>query len=102
MLSPMEIAVFAGVAVILFGADKLPKLARGLGQAKKEFYVGQAEADVAAERAREEARERTAAASSVSPTPSPETTLAPPPPVVPASTLGGTPHVPHDSSTPNL
>jgi len=54
----MEIAAVVGVAILLFGADKLPKLARSAGQAKKEFQVGQAEADVAAERAREEARKR--------------------------------------------
>jgi len=56
--SPMEIALVVGAAVLLFGADKLPKLARSLGNAKKEFVVGQAEADVAAERAREEARKQ--------------------------------------------
>ncbi len=56
MFSPMEIAAVVGVAILVFGADKLPKLARSAGQAKKEFMVGQAEADVAAERAREEAR----------------------------------------------
>jgi sec-independent protein translocase protein TatA len=52
----MEIAILVGAAVLLFGADRVPKLARGIGQAKKEFMVGQAEADVAAERARAEAR----------------------------------------------
>jgi sec-independent protein translocase protein TatA len=52
----MEIALLVGAAVLLFGADRVPKLARGIGQAKKEFMVGQAEADVAAERARAEAR----------------------------------------------
>jgi sec-independent protein translocase protein TatA len=56
MFSPMEIAAVVGVAILLFGADKLPKLAKSAGQAKKEFMIGQAEADVAAERAREEAR----------------------------------------------
>ncbi|MBV9439983.1 MAG: twin-arginine translocase TatA/TatE family subunit [Candidatus Eremiobacteraeota bacterium] len=61
MFSPMEIAAVVGVAILLFGADKLPKLARSAGQAKKEFMVGQADADVAAERAREEARARAAA-----------------------------------------
>jgi len=55
---PMEIAAIAGIAILLFGADKLPKLARSAGQAKKEFMVGQAEADIAAEKAREEARKR--------------------------------------------
>jgi len=56
MFSPIEIAAVVGVAILVFGADKLPKLARSAGQAKKEFLVGQAEADIAAERARDEAR----------------------------------------------
>lgn len=56
--NPMEIALIVGAAILLFGADKLPKLARSAGQAKKEFMVGQAEADVAAEKVREEARRR--------------------------------------------
>ena len=56
MFSPIEIAAVVGVAILIFGAEKLPKLARSAGQAKKEFMVDQAEADVAAERAREEAR----------------------------------------------
>ncbi|MGP6157121.1 MAG: twin-arginine translocase TatA/TatE family subunit, partial [Vulcanimicrobiaceae bacterium] len=60
--NPMEIAILVGAAVLLFGADKVPKLARGLGQAKKEFMVGQAEADVAAERARADARTQAEAA----------------------------------------
>ena len=61
MLGTTEIALLVGAAVLLFGVDKLPKLARSAGQAKKEFRVGQAEADIAAERAREEARKRTEA-----------------------------------------
>jgi len=56
--NPMEIALIVGAAVLLFGADKLPKLARSAGAAKKEFLVGQAEADVAAERVREDARKQ--------------------------------------------
>jgi sec-independent protein translocase protein TatA len=60
--NPMEIALIVGAAVLLFGADKLPKLARSLGNAKKEFMVGQAEADVAAERAKDEARKSAEAA----------------------------------------
>jgi sec-independent protein translocase protein TatA len=55
------ILVVAG-GVLIFGADKLPKLARSAGQAKKEFLVGQAEADIAAENARAEARKRAEAA----------------------------------------
>jgi sec-independent protein translocase protein TatA len=54
--NPMEIAILVGAAVLLFGADRVPKLARSLGQTKKEFMMGQAEADVAAERARAEVR----------------------------------------------
>jgi TatA/E family protein of Tat protein translocase len=46
------------LGALLFGAEKLPKLARSAGQAKKEFLAGQAEADEAAMRAREEARMR--------------------------------------------
>ena len=49
------------VGALLFGAEKLPKLARSAGQAKKEFLMGQAEADEAAAKAREEARQRAAA-----------------------------------------
>ena len=58
MLGTTEIALIVGAAVLLFGVDKLPKLARSAGQAKKEFMVGQAEADLAAERARDEVRRR--------------------------------------------
>ena len=56
--SPEIIGIIIVGAVLLFGADKLPKLARSAGQAKKEFLVGQAEADAAAETAREDARRR--------------------------------------------
>jgi sec-independent protein translocase protein TatA len=58
MFGTTEIALIVGAAILLFGVDKLPKLARSAGQAKKEFMVGQAEADVAAEKAREDARRR--------------------------------------------
>jgi sec-independent protein translocase protein TatA len=90
MFSPMEIAAVVGVAILIFGADKLPKLAKSAGQAKKEFMIGQAEADVAAERARDEARKTAtanveAAAATGAPAPEPQagttiptTTTAPP------------------------
>lgn len=54
--------IVIGIGVILFGADRLPKLARSAGQAKKEFMMGQAEADEAAARVREQARLREQAA----------------------------------------
>lgn len=64
LLSPEIIGIIVVAAVLLFGAEKLPKLARSAGQAKKEFMVGQAEADAAAEEAREQARLRAQAAKS--------------------------------------
>jgi TatA/E family protein of Tat protein translocase len=63
LLAIIDAPIIIGILVLgalLFGADKLPKLARSAGQAKKEFLVGQAEADEAAARAREEARQRAA------------------------------------------
>jgi TatA/E family protein of Tat protein translocase len=53
--------IIIGVLVLgalLFGADKLPKLARSAGAAKKEFMMGQIEADEATAKAREDARLR--------------------------------------------
>ena len=83
MFSPMEIAAVVGVAILVFGADKLPKLAKSAGQAKKEFLIGQAEADVAAEKARDDARKQATAnveASAVTPeAPATVTTTSAPP-----------------------
>lgn len=58
LFSPEIIGIVVIAAVLLFGAEKLPKLARSAGQAKKEFLIGQAEADAQADRAREQARVR--------------------------------------------
>jgi TatA/E family protein of Tat protein translocase len=55
--APIIIGILV-VGALLFGADKLPKLARSAGQAKKEFMMGQIEADEATARARDEARQR--------------------------------------------
>ena len=55
--APIIIGILV-VGALLFGADKLPKLARSAGEAKKEFMMGQIEADEAANKAREEARIR--------------------------------------------
>ena len=65
LLAIIDAPIIIGILVVgalLFGADKLPKLARSAGQAKKEFMMGQVEADEAAAKAREEARQRAAAA----------------------------------------
>lgn len=61
LLAFIDAPIIIGILVVgalLFGADKLPKLARSAGQAKKEFVMGQIEADEATNRAREEARQR--------------------------------------------
>jgi TatA/E family protein of Tat protein translocase len=63
LLAIIDAPIIIGILIVgalLFGAEKLPKLARSAGQAKKEFLVGQAEADEAAAKAREEARQRAA------------------------------------------
>jgi sec-independent protein translocase protein TatA len=94
MIGTTEIALLVGAAVLLFGVDKLPKLARSAGQAKKEFMVGQAEADIAAEQAREEARKR-AAASTAAATPAPAPAPVAAAEVAPAA--GGSGEPPHAS-----
>ncbi len=40
MLGATEILVIGGVVVLLFGSAAIPKLARSLGKAKKEFQKG--------------------------------------------------------------
>ena len=77
MIGGWEIPALVVAAIVLFGADKVPKLARGLGQAKKEFMVGQVEADVAAERARAEARAQAEAAAVQPPEPVQSSTTTP-------------------------
>ncbi len=43
-----ELIVFLLVILLLFGSTKLPKLARSLGEAQKEFKKGVAEVDAPA------------------------------------------------------
>ena len=43
MLGSTEIIVIAGIVILLFGASAIPKFARSLGKAKKEFKEGLAE-----------------------------------------------------------
>ena len=56
--TPLMLMITVAIGAVLFGGDKLVKLARSAGQAKKEFALGQIEADEAAAKAREEARAR--------------------------------------------
>lgn len=44
-LGPLEIGVILILLVLLFGADKIPKLARSAGDAKKEFEKAKMEAE---------------------------------------------------------
>lgn len=39
-LGPTELIILLVIVLLLFGGTKLPKLARSLGQAKKEFEAG--------------------------------------------------------------
>ena len=42
-LGPPELLIVLAIVLIVFGGAKLPKLARSLGQAQKEFKQGIAE-----------------------------------------------------------
>lgn len=71
VLAFIDAPILIGIAVLgalLFGGDKLVKLARSAGQAKKEFALGQIEADEAAAKAREEAARARAASGTSEPT----------------------------------
>lgn len=62
--APIIIGILVVGALLFGGIEKLPKLARSAGQAKKEFVMGQIEADEATAKAREEMRTRSASAHS--------------------------------------
>jgi sec-independent protein translocase protein TatA len=42
-VGPVELLIVLAIALIMFGSTKLPKLARSMGQAQKEFKQGLAE-----------------------------------------------------------
>lgn len=42
-LGPMELVILLVIIMLLFGAARLPKLARSLGQSSKEFRKGLSE-----------------------------------------------------------
>lgn len=44
-MGPLEIGIILLLIVVLFGADKIPKLARSAGEAKKEFEKAKIEAE---------------------------------------------------------
>lgn len=49
-IRPQELLIIFGLVVLLFGAKKLPELARGLGSSMKEFKRGLAEEEGEQER----------------------------------------------------
>ena len=44
-LGPQELIIVLVIVLVLFGGAKLPKLARSLGQAQKEFKTGLSEGE---------------------------------------------------------
>jgi sec-independent protein translocase protein TatA len=44
-LGPTELLIILGIVLLLFGATRLPKLAKSLGQASNEFKKGLSEGD---------------------------------------------------------
>ncbi len=52
-LGPPEMIIILAVVLLLFGAKKVPDLARSLGQAQREFKRGTTEEAEAARAARE-------------------------------------------------
>jgi len=57
MLGSTEILVIGGVVVLLFGASAIPKFARSLGKAKKEFRDGMSEGEAEAMNEQEEKKD---------------------------------------------
>ena len=53
-LGPTELLIVLAVVLLFFGSAKLPKLARSLGQAQKEFKQGTVEAGRSADEPRRE------------------------------------------------
>ena len=52
-LGPTELLIIAAVVFLLFGATRLPQLAKSLGQSKRAFKEGLEEADREAKEAKE-------------------------------------------------
>ncbi len=50
MIGSTEIIVIVGIAVLLFGATAIPKLARSIGKARSEFEKGIKESEKIAEK----------------------------------------------------
>lgn len=56
-LGAMELIIVLVILLVLFGGAKLPKLARSLGRAQKEFKEGVTEDSKTAEKTEEESKD---------------------------------------------
>jgi sec-independent protein translocase protein TatA len=59
-LGPTELIIILVIVLVLFGSTRLPKLARSIGQASKEFKKGINEGDTAANEDKPEKQEDSA------------------------------------------
>jgi len=48
-LSPTQLLIFLLIAVVLFGAKRLPEVGRGLGRGMREFRSGPSDRDLSEE-----------------------------------------------------
>ena len=59
-LGPTELIIILVIVLVLFGSTRLPKLARSIGQASKEFKKGIDEGDKTADEDKPEKKEGSA------------------------------------------
>ena len=59
-LGPTELIIILVIVLVLFGSTRLPKLARSMGQASKEFKKGVNEGDKATDEDKPEKKEDSA------------------------------------------
>jgi len=82
VLGGSEMMLILVITLVLFGGDKLPELARGIGKAMREFRRAASEVETEFKRALDEDEKKKAATKSSAPTPTPAPHLHDP---VPAS-----------------
>jgi sec-independent protein translocase protein TatA len=59
-LGPTELIIILIIVLVLFGSSRLPKLARSMGQASKEFKKGMDEGEKSADEDKPEKKEDSA------------------------------------------